>query len=122
MVVPFVVVRWSALSAGRAGVWREDDDLPGGGAGLHGDVGLPDLIQLVYVRDRDDGVPSRDGVEKALEDLGWQVGGSAGVCGEADAAWDVVDRVEVANHPLVGQHSGEAHHAVYAGCREGVRQ
>src|SRR4029450_4786012 len=45
-----------------------------------------------------------------------------GVGGEPAPARDVVYRVEAANRPLVGQHSGEAHHAVQPARREGVRQ
>src|SRR5512133_1722544 len=101
MSVPFVDVTWSEMSVLRAGMWREDDNLPRGGASFHLGVGLPDLIQLVDVRDRDDRVPRGNCVEEVLQDAGRQIGGFPGVGGEPDTARDVVDRVEVVNGPFV---------------------
>ena len=66
--------------------------------------------------------PGGDGVEEVLEDLGGEVGGVSAVGGEADPAWELLDRVEVAHGPLVGKHPGEAHDPVDPGCSQRVRQ
>src|SRR5207237_1478351 len=57
-----------------------------------------------------------------LEDRLGEVLGFAVVGGQAYSSGEVVDRVEVADGPDVGQHSGEAHHSVLPSGVQCVRQ
>ena len=51
-----------------------------------------------------------------------EIAGPAGVRGEPYASRNVINRVEVANDPLVGQHSGEADHPMQPRRGQCVRQ
>ena len=42
-----------------------------------------------------------DDIANVLQHLGGEVGGIAAVGGEPNAAWEVLDRVEISNRPLV---------------------
>lgn len=79
--------------AGRVRRQGRDDELAGGASGFHVGVGLRDVVEPVGAMDRHDGVAGCDGVEEVPEDVGGEVGGVSAVGGEADSAWEVLDRV-----------------------------
>ena len=70
----------------------QDDEFAGGASGFHVGVCFGDVVEAVGAMDRDDGVAGCDVVEEVPEDMGGEVGGVSAVGGEADAAWEVLDR------------------------------
>ena len=85
-------------------------------------MGLGDVCEAVGAVDRHDGVTGGDRVEQLLQHVVREVGGVAAIRGESYPAWDVLDRVKVADGRLVGEHPGEAHDAVDSCRSKGVGQ
>jgi len=82
------------------------------GAVLHRLVGLDDLSEPEDVANRHRGPAGFDIVDEALQDRLREISFVSAVGGQPDAAWDVVDRVELLDRPLVGEHPGEARHTM----------
>ena len=83
---------------------------------------IDDPIEAVDAVDRDDGVAGGDSVQEFLQNRRGQVVGLAVVGGQAYSSGQVLNRVEVADGPDVGQHPGEAHDAVLPSRLQCVRQ
>ena len=86
-----------------------------------------DLLRESFYALKRQASPGVDGMtwaqyEVDLEDRLGKVPCIPAVCGESDAARDVLDRVEVLDDPLVGEHPGETDHPVDTGRCEGVSQ
>jgi hypothetical protein len=70
-----------------------DDEFARCCARLHVSVGFGDVVEAVDPVDRYGHASGGHVGEEVLEDVGAQVGGTAAVCSQADAAWDVFNWV-----------------------------
>src|ERR1700683_3269252 len=87
-------------------------ELAAHGSVLHCLVGLDDLLETKYVADGNLDLADFYILDEALKNRRREVDSVSAVCGQPNASWDVVDRVELLNRPLVGQYPGEANNAM----------
>ena len=87
-------------------------ELAAHGSVLHCLVGLDDLLETKRVADGNLDLAGFYILDEALKDRRREVDCVSAVCGQPNASWDVVDRVELLNRPLVGKYPGEASNAV----------
>src|ERR1700733_5233354 len=99
---------------------RSHDELAAHGSVLHCLVSLDDLLEAKHVGDGNLEPACFYILNEALKDRRREVRGVSAVRGQPNASWDVVDRIELLNRPLVGKYPGEAGNAVDADAAQRV--
>ena len=64
-------------------------------------MGFDDLLETKHMADRNLDMAGFYILDEALKDHRREVGGVSTVCGQPNAPWDVVDRIELLNRPLI---------------------